>query len=179
MGETKDIMVESRKELVDSVPKVVVYSATAFVIWLFTKVIFIPLGAITFYKEFTAATVIVTIATVAILIILLKILKEIRDVCDALSGLVASTIDPKASSDEYKIYQKVLRSVAYVITVAVIFLFFGSLLSEIHPAITGIILVIIFLWSVGTLYSAGMLLSDKIEARAKRFTARILENPKE
>lgn len=170
----EDSMLNAKKELVDSAPKAVVYAVTAFVIWLFTKAVFIPMGDITLYGNITASTVIVAISTVTILIIVLKVLKEIRDVCDAVSALIASTIDPKAAPTEYVIYQNVLKSIVYVLFVAIAFLFFGSLLNEIHSALSGIILVIVFLWAVGTLYRAGMMVSDKVEAKAKKITARVL-----
>jgi|GEM_PF-2041186 len=167
-------ILNAKRELVDSAPKAVVYAVTAFVIWLFTKAVFIPLGDITIYGNITAATIIVAISTVTILIIVLKVLKEIRDVCDAISALIAISIDPKAAPTEYVIYQNVLKSLVYVLVVAIAFLFFGSLLNEIHPALSGIILVIVFLWAIGTLYRAGMMVSEKIEAKAKKITAKVL-----
>lgn len=170
-----EIITESKRELIDSIPKILVYTGTAFMIWLFSKVVFVPLGQIVLWGDIKAASVIVIISVVAISVILLKILKEVRDICDAIAGFIAYTLEKNATTAEFHIYQKAVRSVAYVIVVVVIFLFFGSLLDEIHPAISGIILIVIFLWSVLTLYSAGMTMSNKIEASAKRFTQKVLK----
>lgn len=168
-------VMNAKNELVDSLPKVLIYSVTAFVIWLFTKAVFVPLGDIRFYGSITAAKVIVAISTVTILLIIMKVMKEMKDIVEAISALLALSINPKAAPTEYEIYQKALKSLVYVIVVAVAFLFFGSLMNEIHPAISGIILVVVFIWAVGTLYSAGMMISEKIEAKAKKVAARIIE----
>ncbi|VVB54949.1 Uncharacterised protein [uncultured archaeon] len=161
-------------ELVDSIPKALVYSMTAFVIWLFTKFLFVPLGNITLYSDVRASSVIVAVAILTILVIILKILKEIRDICDAIAGIIAYSIDRNTATLESQVYQRAVRSLAYVLVAAIAFLFFSSLLNEIHPALSGIVLIVMFFWAVGTLYSAGMLLSDKIESKVKKTTSRML-----
>ncbi len=170
-----EIITRSKRELIDSIPKMLVYAGTAFMIWLFSKLVFAPLGHITLWGSIEASDIVVSIAIVAIFILLLKILREIRDICDAVAGFVAYIFEKNATTADFLIYQKAIRSVAYVIVVAVVFLFFSSLLDEIHPAISGIVLIIIFLWAVLTLYSAGMMISAKIEAGAKRFTEKVLK----
>lgn len=175
----ENVFENAKRELVDSIPKAVMYALTGFVIWLFTKAIFVPLGqGIVFYGDIKASTVIAAVSIITILVIILKVLKELRDVCDALADVIALSVDPKAAPTEHEVYRKVLKSLSYVILVAVGFLFFGSLLNEIHPAISGIILVIIFLWAIVSLYSAGMLMSDKVEAKIKKLTSRIVEPEK-
>ncbi len=169
-----EVVKKSKFELVDSIPKVLIYSGTSFVIWMFTKFLFVPLGDIPLWGNLKASMVIVSISVVTILVIVLKILKEIRDICDAIAGLAAYAIDKNTSSTEAQIYQYTVRSLAYVLVVAVMFLLFGSLLSEIHPALSGIVLIVVFFWSIGTLYNAGMMLSDKIEPKIKRITTRLL-----
>jgi len=168
-----EVIRRSKMELVESIPKAVIYAGTAFVIWLFTKVLFVPLGDTVLWGDLKAATVIVAIAVVTILVIVLKILREIRDICNALAGLIAWSIDKSAASTEYQIYQRAVRSLVYVMVVAVMFLLFGTLLNEIHPALSGIVLIIVFLWAVGTLYSTGVLLSSKIDAKVRKTTARL------
>lgn len=176
----EEIWNKSVKEFIDSAPKVLVYAITAFVIWMFTEMVFNPLGNIQFniLGGIQATAIISAIASLAILFILLKIIKEMRDMTDALAGLLACLIHKDSAKTEVQVYKTVFKSIGYVLIVAIIFLFIRTLLNEINEAVTGIILIVIFLWSLGTIWSAGMLVSDRIEEKAKNLSRKMLEKSK-
>lgn len=174
-----EMITESKRELIDSVPKILVYGGTALLIWLFTFFIFAPLGgSFVFWAGISATTIMMFIAMVAIGVLLLKVLGEIRDICDAIGCFIAYTINKKATPAESQIYRRVARSIAYVIVVVLVFLPLSSLLNKMHsvygPVLSGIAIVVIFLWAIVTLYGAGMAMSDTIEANARKFTRKIL-----
>ena len=169
-----EIIRGSKRELIDSIPKVLVYGGTLILIWLFSKLVFIPLGDGVLWGDIRTSHIIVTITVIVALMLVLKILKEIRDMCDAIAGFVAYSIDKKSTMEELGDYRKAVRNLGYVIVVVLLYMYFGSILGEIHPALSGIILIIVFSWAVGALYGIGMTVSDKIEKKAKRFTGKIL-----
>ncbi len=52
-------------------------------------------------------------------------------------------------------------------------MFIGSLLIEISPGASGILLILIFIWAVITIYSAGMAISAEIEATADELAEKV------
>jgi len=160
--------IESTKELTDSIPKVALYGGIAFLIWVFTTFVFAPLGRGYLIGGFNTAQLIAVIGIVAILILILKVLREIKDIANAIGGLIAlKSGRAGASPEELEHWRAVIRGILYVIVVAVIFTFFASLLVYIHPALAGIVLVIVFLWVVFTLYRSGMAISTEIEVYSR------------
>jgi len=135
--------------------------------------------AFVFWGGISATTIMMFIAMVAIGVLLLKVLGEVRDICDAIGCFIAYTINKKATAAESQVYRRGARSIAYVIVAVLVFLPLSSLLNKMHPVygsvLSGIAIVVIFLWAIATLYGAGMSMSDTIEATARKFTRRILK----
>ncbi|ODS36187.1 MAG: hypothetical protein A7316_02915 [Candidatus Altiarchaeales archaeon WOR_SM1_86-2] len=180
LTETERVETESRKELMDSVPKILVYGGTALLIWLFSKLVFIKLGnAYNITSDITAGYIIAVIAILVVLWVVLKVLKEVKDVCDAVGGLIAVNAGRGgASEEEVENWRKAIRGVAYVIVVAVAFIFFASLLTEIGDFVgevaAGVLLIGIFIWAAYTLYKSGMAVSKEVEARALEWEKKTL-----
>ncbi|MCK5216842.1 MAG: hypothetical protein KAJ93_03600 [Methanosarcinales archaeon] len=177
----EQIRIESQREMRDSFPKLVVYSSIAIIIYLFSKLVFIPLGSDLHVLGISTANIISAIAILTILILLWNIMREIRDICNAIGGFLALNVGRKETTDEeVGHYQKAVKGIVYVFVVVVIFMFIGSLLIEISPAASGILLIIIFIWAVITIYSAGMAISAEIEATAdelaKKMETTVSEN---
>ena len=170
-----EILEKSKKELVDSIPKIILYGGTLIIIWLFSKLVFIPLGDGTLWGDIKTSYVIVLITVVFALLLILKVLKEIKDISDALAGFIALAINKKSTPTELMEYQKAVRGVLYVFVVVLLYMYFGSMLSVLHPALSGVVLIAVFMWAVWTLYSAAMSVSGNIERVTKSLSAKLLE----
>jgi hypothetical protein len=170
----EEVRIESKREIYDSLPKLVVYLSIAILIYLFAILVFIPLGQGFDIAGVLTATVISAIAIIAILMLLWRSSREIRDICNAIGGLIAVNVGKKGASDEEVAhYRKAVKGIVYVFAVVIAFLFIGSLLTEISGGVAGILLIVIFLWAVCTLYSAGMAISAEIESAANEMAQKL------
>ncbi|HID27818.1 MAG TPA: hypothetical protein EYP22_08405 [Methanosarcinales archaeon] len=174
--EVERVKLEARRDIYDSLPKLVVYVSIAILIYLFAMLVFRPLGDGLYISYIQTSDIILGIGIIAILILLWRVIGEVRDICNALGGLIAANVGREgASEDEIAHYQKAVKGIIYVFAVVIAFLFIGSMLMEISGGFAGIVLIIIFLWAVWTLYSAGMALSTEIELTSKEFTQKLEE----
>ena len=170
----EEVRIESKREIYDSLPKLAVYVSIAILIYLFAILVFIPLGHGFDIAGVSTATAISVIAIIAILILLWRSSREIKDLCDAIGGLIAVNVGREgASDDEVAHYRKAVKGIVYVFAVIIAFLFIGSLLTEISGGFAGILLIVIFLWAVCTLYSAGMAISAEIESAANEVAQKL------
>jgi len=168
-----EVRIESKREIYDSLPKLVVYVSIAILIYLFAILVFMPLGKGFEIVSVSTATIISAIAIIAILILLWRSSREIKDLCNAVGGLIAINVDKEASDEEVAHYRKAVKGIVYVFAVVIAFLFIGSLLTEISGGVAGILLIAIFLWAVCTLYSAGMAISAEIESAANEMAQKL------
>jgi len=170
----EEVRIESKREIYDSLPKLVVYVGIAILIYLFAILVFVPLGNGLDISGVSTATVISAIAIIAILVLLWRSSREIKDLCNAIGGLIAVNVGREGASDEEVAhYQKAVKGIVYVFAVVIAFLFIGSLLTEISEGAAGILLIVIFLWAVCTLYSSGMAISAEIEATANEVAQKL------
>ncbi|PKP59306.1 MAG: hypothetical protein CVT89_01450 [Candidatus Altiarchaeales archaeon HGW-Altiarchaeales-2] len=44
LTESERVEIESKREIIDSVPKVIVYGGISVMVWIFTMLVYIPLG---------------------------------------------------------------------------------------------------------------------------------------
>jgi len=169
-----EVTIESKREIYDSLPKLLVYMSIAVLIYLFAMFVFLPLGRGLVIGGTPTSTAISAIAILSIILLMWRSSREIRDICDAIGGLIAVNVGREGACDEeVEHYQKAVKGVVYVFVVVFVFLFIGSLLTEISEAFAGILLVIIFIWAVYTLYSSGMAISAEIEATANEIAGKL------
>ncbi|MEA1908640.1 MAG: hypothetical protein U9N43_06375 [Euryarchaeota archaeon] len=170
----EEVRIESKREIYDSLPKLVVYVSIAILIYLFAILVFVPLGNGLDIIGVSTATIISASAIIAIMILLWRSSREIKDLCNAIGGLIAVNVGREGASDEEVAhYQKAVKGIVSVFAVVVAFLFIGSLLTEISEGAAGILLIVIFLWAVCTLYSSGMAISAEIEATANEVAQKL------
>ena len=169
-----EVIIESKREIYDSLPKLLVYMSIAVLIYLFAMFIFLPLGRGLAIGGTPTSTIISAIAILSIILLMWRSSREIRDICDAIGGLIAVNVGRDGACDEeVEHYQKAVKGIVHVFVVVFAFLFIGSLLTEISEAFSGILLVIIFIWAVYTLYSSGMAISAEIEATADEIAGKL------
>lgn len=174
----EELLAESRREMYDSIPKIIVGVAIAFLIWLFGVLIFLPLARMLgdpfLFGLIGFASLISGIILIALVIIFFGIFKEVLDVTDAFAGYAAAAYSRSETSDEkVERYRGAFRGIAYVLVAVFAFLFFLPFLAGIIPVLAGIVLVILVLWAILVLFRAGKLFSGEIEQWAASFTQKV------
>ena len=175
MAEQKveDIYIASARKLRTSLPKFVIFMGAAFLIWMIGSLILIPLGAGVNIGSIEAGRVINIIVIGAIIILIVSSFKEIRDVADASAGFVTYYVGSgrtKIPSGRIEKLQKAFRSLAYVILVSLLFIIFKTILDGIHPALAGIVVILIAIWAIIAIITVVMAMSNEVEEAARAFT---------
>ncbi|WP_067047045.1 hypothetical protein [Methanofollis ethanolicus] len=174
----EEIYTESRREIADSLPKIIVEIVIAFLIWLFAVYIFIPLagslGDPTFLGLIGLQPLISAIVIVALIIVFLAILKEIIDVTNAVAGY-ATLAFSKGEVSEAKLerYQTGFRLIGYVLLAVLAYLFFLPLIAGVLGVLAGVVLVLLVIWAIIVLFQAGRIFSVEIEQKAVDFSKRV------
>ncbi len=174
----EELLAESRREMYDSIPKIIVGVAIAFLIWLFGVLIFQPLAGMLgdpfIFGLIGLKSLISGIILIALVFIFIGIFKEVLDVTDALAGYAAAAYS-KADTPDEKVgrYRRAFRGIAYVLLAVIAFLFFLPFIAGIIPVLAGIILVILVIWAVFVLFRTGRLFSGEIERWAADFTRKV------
>ncbi|WP_298667152.1 hypothetical protein [uncultured Methanofollis sp.] len=174
----EEIYTESRREIVDSLPKIIVEIVIAFLIWLFAVYIFIPLagslGDPTFLGLIGLQPLISGIVIIALIIVFLAILKEIIDVTNAVAGYATLAFSKgEVSDDKLERYQTGFRLIGYVLLAVVAYLFFLPLIAGVLGVLAGVVLVLLVIWAIIVLFQAGRIFSVEIEQKAVEFSKRV------
>lgn len=178
MVNREQLLAESRQEIYDSLPKIAVGVAIAFLIWLFGVLIFVPLakalGNPFVFGLIFLDSLISAIILVALALIIFGIFREVLDVTDALAGYAAGAYARTEAPDEkVERYRLAFRGIAYVLLAVVAFLFFLPFIAGIFPALAGVVLVVLIIWAILVLFRTGRLFSDEIERRTADFARRV------
>lgn len=174
----EEIYIESKREIADSLPKIIVEIVIAFLIWLFAVYIFIPLagtlGDPTFLGLIGLQPLISAIVIVALIIIFLAILKEIIDVTNAIAGYATLAFSKgEVSEEKLERYQTGFRLIGYVLLAVIAYLFFLPLIAGVIGVLAGVVLVLLVIWAIIVLFQAGRIFSVEIEQKAADFSKRV------
>lgn len=169
------VYIDSLRRIRESWPKVLINIVVAFLIWLFGTSIFVPLGSGLIIAGIEMSYVIIGLTLIAIAVLIFIVAMDIRSIADGFAGIAAYKFGGVrvVTPEELDHYRTALRGVFYVIAVAVIFLVFTPLLDWISPAFRGVVLVLVFLWSVYQLYRAGMAIRAEISRIAEESVKRL------
>ncbi|MFW6185718.1 MAG: hypothetical protein ACOC5C_03445 [Halobacteriota archaeon] len=186
MVSREEILLESKREIRDSFPKIIVNLAIAFLIWLFAVLVFQPLantlGNPFIFGLIGMKAIISGIVIIALAIILLRILKEVSDLTGALAGLTALQF-ARGETSETKLerYKTGFRGIGYVIVAVIAYLFFLPIVAGLHPTLAGIILILVLIWAILMLFRVGGVFSEEIEKKAAEISQRVeeLKEPRE
>lgn len=172
-NKVEHVYLDSARKLRASLPKSAIFIGAAALVWLFGTSILIPLGQGIFVYGTEASKIINLILIVAIFVMIATSFREIREVADAAAGFVTYFVgNGKKVVEETRLHRlkKTFRNFAYVILAAIVFLMFKPILDGIHPALAGIVLVLISIWSIISLYAVVMAMSSEIEEAAVHFS---------
>lgn len=187
LTEAERVEIESKKEFMDSIPKIAVYGGIMILVWIFTMFVYIPLGwGLTLPGGLSVANFIMIVGFLVLLYFAVKILKEIRDVSNAIGGMIAVRSGPSgATEEEVKDMQSAVKGIVYAIIGTILFVFITSVLTglnvggyQIGGAVVGIALVIMFILVIYWLYKAGMSVSKEIGKAAQEKAEKMLEKAK-
>lgn len=168
---------ESREALVGAIPSLTLGVVAAILLWLFGKLIFIPIAQGIEWFGYPLPQILTFIILVGLAIFLVRILVDVRRTVDALAGLAACEIGAPYDVTPAEIghYKTALRGVLYVIIVSLAFLLFSDYLALIHPALSGVVLIAIVVWAIFEIYRAVKAISDEIRRYSAEWAGKALE----
>jgi len=168
---------ESREALVGAVPSLTLGVVAAILLWLFGKLIFIPIAQGIEWFGYPLPQILTFIILVGLAIFLVRILVDVRRAVDALAGLAACEIGAPydVTPEEIGHYKTALRGVLYVVIVSLAFLLFSDYLALIHPALSGVVLIAIVVWAIFEIYRAVKAISDEIRRYSAEWAGKALE----
>jgi len=168
---------ESREVLVGALPSITLGVVAAILLWLFGKLIFIPIAQGIEWFGYPLPQILTFIILVGLAIFLVRILVDVRRAVDALAGLAACEIGAPydVTPAEVGHYKTALRSILNVIIVSLAFLLFSDYLALIHPALSGVVLIAIVVWAIFEIYRAVKAISDEIRRYSAEWAGKALE----
>jgi len=185
LTELERVEIESKREIIDSVPKVIVYGGISVMVWIFTMFVYVPLGgSLMLTPGLSVSNFIMIIGFVALLFFTFKILKEIKDISNAIGGIIAVKSGTSgASKEEVEHMQTAVRGVVYAIVGTILFVYLTSVLTGLSiggytylgQTIVGIGMVVMFIWIIFLLYRSGMAVSKELGKAAHEKAAKMLE----
>lgn len=175
MANRVKLMEDSKLKLRVSLPKLAIHIFIAALIWIFGQLIFVPLaGTFEPLFGFDLGPIISLIIVAALILVLVRVAFELRDTADALAGISAVAAS-RATTESVHVenYQRGFRGLFYILYAIIIFLFFFTFLATIHPALAGVVLVVIVIWAVVELFYIGSGFSKAVEEWSGRAVNRV------
>lgn len=152
------VYIESAKNLREAGPGLFVSVGVAVLIYLFGNLVFMPISEGIYFFDYPVPKIISFVILVALAFLVLRIVHQVRGLTDGAAGVLAYEFGRargEVSMESYEHYRTALRGVMYVVVTALVFLLFSSYLAWIHPALAGIILVAVVIWSIFLLLRSG------------------------
>jgi len=162
-GIKKEATVKMKKAL----PSLVFTLIGAVLIWVFGKLVFMPLAeGITLYGRWPLDTVISFVILVALLAIVLRAMLALTRIADGISTFFAvemGRLTPrKFEENTLRKYRSFLRGIVYTILIVLIFILIQDYLTYIHPALSGIVLLVIVISAIVLLYQGGTRVAGEV-----------------
>jgi hypothetical protein len=167
----------SREAVAETLPKIVLDVSAAVLIWLFGKLVFLPIAeGIDFYgyplPEFLNFVILVTLV-----VIMFKVIVDVRKFIDGLAGYTAIVIgaDYDVTEEEVTHYKTALGGLFDVIVVSLAYTLLVDYFSGIHPALAGVTLLALVVWAIFKLWSVVQSISGEIRRYTARWSRKALE----
>lgn len=178
----KQVYVESSRAIAEGGPKVALMIGVAVLVWLFGNLVFIPLSEGLMLRQYPVTQIISLIILSTLAMLVLSAVVQTRRLTNAAAGFLAYSIGARrgeVTQEELDHYRTALTGISMVLIIALAFLLFSANLTTIHPALTGIALIVAVIWAMVTLWRSGSALAAEIKTAAdelaKRVEKRILE----
>lgn len=161
--EKKEAITKMRKAL----PSLVFTIIAAVLIWVFGNLVFMPLAiGITLYGGWPLDTIISFVILVALIAIVLRAMLALSRIADGISTFFAvelGKIRPKEfDKTSLRRYRSFLRGIVYTIMIVLIYILIQDYLTYIHPALSGVVLLVIVIWAIVLLYQGGTKIAGEV-----------------
>ncbi len=174
-----EIRSESREAIASTLPKIVLEVSAAILIWLFARLVFIPISEGIHFLGYPLPQILNFIIIVALIIIVLKILVDIRRLVDGVASYAACEIGAPydVSTEEVGHYRTALIGIFDVIVVSLVYLLFVDFLTNIHPGLAGFVLLVIVVWAIFRIWRVVQAVSSEIQRYTTEWSQKALRKP--
>ncbi len=157
-------------------PSIALDTCAAILVWLFGRLVFVPIARGLFFYGYPLPQIINFIILVALVVIVLRVLVDIRRGIDASAAYISWRVGSpyKVTPEEVEHYRTALRGIFYIIAVSLMFLLFVDYLSAIHPALSGVVLLIIVVWAIYQIWRVVQAVSAEIRRYTSEWAKRTL-----
>jgi len=174
----EEIRSESREAIGRTLPKMVLDVAAAVLIWLFARLVFIPIAEGTYFFGYPLPQMLNFIVIVALFVIVMKILVDIRKLINGVAGYAACEIGAPydVSTEEVGHYKTALIGIFDVIAISLIYLLFVDFLTRIHPGLAGFVLLVIMIWAIFKIWRVVQAVSSEIGRYTAEWSKKALKS---
>lgn len=167
---------ESREKIASTLPKVALDVSGAILIWLFARLVFIPIAEGIDFLGWPLPRLLNFIIIVALGVIVLKIVRDVRGMVDGVAGYAACEIGApyEVSPEEVGHYRTALVGIFNIIVVSLAYLLFVDFLTRIHPGLAGFALLVIVIWAIYQIWRVVQALSSEIRRYTTQWSQKIL-----
>ncbi|MEA3458070.1 MAG: hypothetical protein U9R21_05270 [Candidatus Thermoplasmatota archaeon] len=156
---------EAGEDIKKGLPKLVFTAVAAVLIWVFGNLVFMPLAQGLSVYQWPLDRIVSLVILSALILIILRAMLALTRIADGISTFLAvefSRVRKEFNRDILNRYRSFLRGIVYAIMMILIFILVQDYLTYIHPALSGIVLLIIVIWAILLLYRGGTKISGEI-----------------
>ena len=177
MSYSEKVSKESKAALMGALPSITVGVIAAILLWLFGNLVFIPIAQGIEWFGYPLPQILTFVILIALVAFVLKILVDVRKAVDGLAGMAAVEIGTSTdvSQTEVEHYTTAMRGVFYIIIVSLAFLLFADYLTMIHPALSGVVLLAIVVWSIFQIWRSVKAISAEIKRYSTEWAGKALK----
>ena len=177
MSYSEKVSKESKAALMGALPSITVGVIAAILLWLFGNLVFIPIAQGIQWFGYPLPQILTFVILIALVAFVLKILVDVRKAVDGLAGMAAVEIGTSTdvSQTEVEHYTTAMRGVFYIIIVSLAFLLFADYLTMIHPALSGVVLLAIVVWSIFQIWRSVKAISAEIKRYSTEWAGKALK----
>ncbi len=175
--EYETIRRESRETIAASLPRIVLDVSAAVLVWLFARLVFIPIAEGVSFLGYPLPEILNFIIVVALIILVLKILVDIRRLIDGVASYAACEIGApyEVSTEEVGHYRTALVGIFDIIVVSLVYLLFVEFLTRIHPGLSGFVLLVIVVWAIFKIWRVVQAVSSEISRYTRQWSQKALK----
>ncbi len=174
MGETT---ISPRTAITESLPTIILDVAAAVLIWLFGRLVFLPIAEGIDVFGYPLPEILNLIILIALIMIVLKILVDVRTFITGLTGWIAEKIGTSydVSDNELNNIKKALVGLIEVVAMAFAYMLLTDYMAGIHPALSGVVLISFVIWAIFKLWGAVQAISAEIRRYATAISRKVLD----
>ena len=167
----------SREAVAETLPKIVLDVSAAVLIWLFGKLVFLPIAEGIDFYGYPLPESLSFVILVTLVVIMFKVIIDVRKLIDGLAGYTAIAIgsDYDVTEEEITHYKTALGGLFDVIVVSLAYMLLVDYFSGIHPALAGVTLLALVVWAIFKLWAVVQSISGEIRRYTAKWSRKTLE----